>query len=301
MRMRITWLNSLLLTMGLLSFGLTTPGPVAAASTNSAVEQQILAAVNQDRTATGLPALTLDPRLTAVAEARAEYLIAKGFFSHCTGGESDVQCGQSGFDFLPRDQQVGLGVNVGGTTLAENLALNNDAPDTAAAQTNTAWLNSPEHRVNIMDSHVSYAGVGVVCCFSGSIGGQTVSASDNVSIYVQEFAGGPGAMPTTAVATTFGANNRTGCQFVLGFATVANSLPQQVGSCSDNESHNLQNGDALQHTTTGGLLVWRKADNWTAFTDGFHSWINGPNGLRERLNTQRFNWEANPQGLAVVS
>ena len=50
-------------------------------------------------------------------------------------------------------------------------------------------------------------------------------------------------------------------------------------------------GDSVQQTT-GGLLVWRKADNWTAFTDGYRTWINGPNGLQQRLNTQRFEWEA---------
>ena len=89
------------------------------------------------------------------------------------------------------------------------------------------------------------------------------------------------------------------CQFVLGFATIAAMIPQQVGQCIDNEGHNPANGDALQHTT-GGLLVWRKADNWTAFTDGYHTWVNGPNGLMERLNTQRFMWEANPEGLPIV-
>jgi hypothetical protein len=88
------------------------------------------------------------------------------------------------------------------------------------------------------------------------------------------------------------------CQFVLGFATLAAALPQQVGQCVENESH-AANGDALQHTT-GGLLVWRKADNWTAFTDGYRTWVNGPNGLEGRLNTQRFPWEANPDRLPVV-
>jgi len=48
------------------------------------------------------------------------------------------------------------------------------------------------------------------------------------------------------------------------------------------------------------LLVWRKLDNWTTFTDGFHTWVNGPYGLQERLNDQRFGWEANPDGLPVV-
>lgn len=88
------------------------------------------------------------------------------------------------------------------------------------------------------------------------------------------------------------------CEFVLGFATLHNLIPQKVGACLENE-HHAANGDALQ-MTTGGLLVWRKADNWTAFTDGYRTWVNGPNGLQERLNTQRFAWEANPEGLPVV-
>jgi hypothetical protein len=37
--------------------------------------------------------------------------------------------------------------------------------------------------------------------------------------------------------------------------------------------------------------VWRKADNWTAFTDGYRTWVNGPAGLVRRLNTERFPWE----------
>ena len=60
-----------------------------------------------------------------------------------------------------------------------------------------------------------------------------------------------------------------------------------------------RHGDALQRTVNG-LLVWRKADNWTAFTDGSQSWVNGPLGLQQRSNDQRFWWEANPDGLAIV-
>ena len=41
-------------------------------------------------------------------------------------------------------------------------------------------------------------------------------------------------------------------------------------------------------------MVWRKLDNWTAFTDGYRTWINGPNGLQARLNTEQFDWEASP-------
>ncbi len=90
------------------------------------------------------------------------------------------------------------------------------------------------------------------------------------------------------------------CQFVLGFKALHDLDPVDMGDCTENEGHNPQNGDGLQHTTMG-LAVWRKADNWTAFTNGYWTWINGPNGLARRLNTQRLPWEANSEGLPVVN
>ena len=85
------------------------------------------------------------------------------------------------------------------------------------------------------------------------------------------------------------------CQFVLGFATLKALIdtaegPDTVGECLENQHSNPVNGDALQQTT-GGLMVWRKLDNWTAFTDGYRTWINGPHGLEARLNTESFAWE----------
>lgn len=74
-----------------------------------------------------------------------------------------------------------------------------------------------------------------------------------------------------------------------------NLIPQIVGNCIDNQAF-AANGDAQQHVTgvngAGGLLAWRKADNWTAYTDGYRTWINGPTGLVNRLNTgPLFPWE----------
>src|SRR5688500_9668629 len=92
------------------------------------------------------------------------------------------------------------------------------------------------------------------------------------------------------------------CQFVLGFAAVRALLATQAGQCLENQQTNVANGDAYQRTT-GGLLVWRKADNWTAFTDGFRTWVNGPRGLQQRLNTERYAWEgdAGAPGTAVIA
>lgn len=89
-----------------------------------------------------------------------------------------------------------------------------------------------------------------------------------------------------------------GCQFVLGFKTIRDALPSQVGDCKTEEYHNPLTGDTLQETT-GGLLVWRKSDNWTAFTDGYRTWVNGPHGLLKRPNTERFSWESDPPPTAT--
>ena len=81
------------------------------------------------------------------------------------------------------------------------------------------------------------------------------------------------------------------CFYQLGFANLAKQIPQNVGQCKVNEAFNPANGNAEQ-PTTGGLLVWRKADNWTAFTDGYRTWLMGPAGLQDRLNDgPRFDWE----------
>ena len=94
------------------------------------------------------------------------------------------------------------------------------------------------------------------------------------------------------------------CHFVLGFRTLHDLIPDVVGDCLVDEHHNPENGDGLQETTRG-LLVWRKSDNFTAFTDGHRTWVNGPNGLRMRLNTESFAWERptvtpTPQPIAPI-
>src|SRR5207248_3304588 len=82
------------------------------------------------------------------------------------------------------------------------------------------------------------------------------------------------------------------CTFTLGFETLHDQIPGIVGDCIEDEHHNPENGDGLQQTT-GGLLVWRKPDNWTAFTNGSTTWINGPEGLVSRPNAgPLFPWEA---------
>ena len=106
------------------------------------------------------------------------------------------------------------------------------------------------------------------------------------------------APPPAVQATPTPAPTAGPCTFILGFATIQGLDPTDIGSCTENQSF-AANGDAQQHTSNG-LLAWRKADNWTAFTNGYWTWINGPSGLVKRLNTQRYAWEANPDNLPIV-
>ena len=81
------------------------------------------------------------------------------------------------------------------------------------------------------------------------------------------------------------------CGFQLGFKALRDLIPDVVGDCLENEQHNPATS-ITQQATSNGQLTWRKADNWTGFTDGQRTWINGPEGLQQRLNTERFDWEA---------
>ncbi len=102
------------------------------------------------------------------------------------------------------------------------------------------------------------------------------------------------AMGVALVAlTTLGgvASAQSAPSFKLGFKLLADQIPDIVGQPLEDEHFNPANGDSLQQTTKG-LMVWRKADNWTAFTNGSHTWVNGPYGIQDRDNNVRFSWEA---------
>lgn len=76
-----------------------------------------------------------------------------------------------------------------------------------------------------------------------------------------------------------------------GFQSIAMNLPlSMVGKALGPETP-LANGDVIQ-LTENGAMFWRKADNWTAYTDGSRTWVMGPYGLQERGNNERFDWEA---------
>lgn len=79
------------------------------------------------------------------------------------------------------------------------------------------------------------------------------------------------------------------CLYIRDFKRLHDLAPNLIGNCASRRIF-ASNGDVLQYSANG-LIVKRKTDNWTAFTDGRVTWIDGPQGLVSRDNNYRFPWE----------
>jgi len=303
--LRLTQLLTAAVTAASILAATVTAAPAASTAPDAGLEQQLVSAINTDRSQLGLSPLTVDPRLTEIARKRSQYIVDQGValdfskFSHCVNGGDSCSSDQLHFGILLA--QAGFPqMNAG-----ENLAINNQSADKAAGATNDQWLASPHHRPQIVNPTYNVTGMGVVCCISVKMpNGQT---ANNVRLVTQIFAqyspqmlaSLSGAAPASAAPAAVAPAATGPCQYILGFKSLHDMDVSDTGACTENQAF-AANGDAQQHTSAG-LMAWRKADNWTAFTNGYWTWINGPNGLAKRLNTERFTWEANPDGLPIAS
>ncbi|MBR3040914.1 MAG: hypothetical protein IKI20_09765 [Lachnospiraceae bacterium] len=122
-----------------------------AAEQNAAITDvatQILAIVNQEREKAGVGALTLDPTLCVLANARASEITT--LFAHQRPN------GQDCFSILDEN-----GVNY--MCCGENIA----AGQRSAESVMSAWMNSPGHRDNILAADFHKIGVGLVVIDGG--------------------------------------------------------------------------------------------------------------------------------------
>ncbi|MPM73269.1 hypothetical protein SDC9_120245 [bioreactor metagenome] len=131
--------------------GSTTTNSQTSTNGTSSEKQQAFALLNQDRAANGLPALTLNSKLTSLADAYAADMIKRGYFSHYNPE------GQSPFD---RMNNAGISYKTAG----ENLAINTNV---SAAE--AAFMKSSGHRANILNSSYTDVGIGVVHSSDGSV------------------------------------------------------------------------------------------------------------------------------------
>ncbi len=101
---------------------------------------------NKQRRDNGLLSLTENPALTAAAEAKASDMLERQYFDHTspTGEGPDDLARDAGYAYI---------------TIGENLALGNFNNDEALVQ---AWMDSPGHRANILNTEYTEIGVAVV-------------------------------------------------------------------------------------------------------------------------------------------
>ncbi len=127
---------------------------------------------NQSRTENGLPPLQVSPLLMAAAQEKANDMATKGYFAHTS---------PQGLTPWYWFENVGYSFSYAGENLAVNFADSQDVTN--------AWMNSPEHRANILDTNYTQIGMAAA---QGVFNGQPAT-------YVVEEFGTPAAAPVAFV------------------------------------------------------------------------------------------------------
>lgn len=107
------------------------------------ISRQVLSESNSYRALNGLAPLSLDSRLSAVAQAKAEDMAENGYFSHTSSVYG-----------TPSQMLRSFGVSYG--YMGENIAKGYDSPYAVVK----AWMSSTGHRANILGVSFNKMGVG---------------------------------------------------------------------------------------------------------------------------------------------
>lgn len=152
-----------------------TPAPDVPAAPNekiNAVVQLIQRGINQERALNKLPVLAFDPRLADIAQARSNDMIRRAYFSH-----DDPERGSVAFQDLIRSKQFQFsyaGENIAeiknqGTLVPSALTVYSRYGATEIAdQFVTGWVNSQEHRDNILNPHFAKTGIALGVSIDGT-------------------------------------------------------------------------------------------------------------------------------------
>lgn len=118
--------------------------PAVLGDATSITTAQLLEYTNLEREANGLPPLTLNPDLNHAAQLKAKDMFAKDYWAHVSpdGTTPWVWIRDSGYNYL---------------YAGENLARGFDASNDVV----TAWMNSPEHRANLLSPNYTDIGFAV--------------------------------------------------------------------------------------------------------------------------------------------
>jgi uncharacterized protein YkwD len=131
------------------------------------VEAATLCLINVQRAQNGLGALTPNAVLQGAALEHSQDMVRHHFFSHDSSSGEDFEDRILRFNYAPPNVQWVAGENIAWGTLS--LA----TPDAIVV----SWMNSPEHRANILAGDFKELGVGVVPSTpSGDPSGATYTA-----------------------------------------------------------------------------------------------------------------------------
>lgn len=130
------------------------PLPPAAPISLGGLAGQMLNAHNAARAAAGIAPLAIDSSLTSVAQARANDMAARNYFSHTSPS------GETAFSLMAT-------FGIGHGLAAENIARNNYPDTESAGVAMNSFMNSPGHRFNILDP--SLRRVGIAIAYAGTM------------------------------------------------------------------------------------------------------------------------------------
>ena len=131
------------LVVGMFVFTATLAGPaLKSAQLAAVISATLVDLTNQDRESKELSGLTVSPLLVQAAQAKANDMAANDYFAHIS---------PSGLNSWYWFKQAGYNFSYAGENLAVDF--------TDSGDVNQAWLNSPTHRANIMNSHFTQIGI----------------------------------------------------------------------------------------------------------------------------------------------
>jgi uncharacterized protein YkwD len=116
------------------------------------VEAATLCLINIQRGQNGLGALTANSVLQGAALEHSQDMVKNHFFSHDSSSGEDFEDRILRFNYAPPNTQWVAGENIAWGTLSLS------TPDAIVV----SWMNSPEHRANILNKQYLELGVGIV-------------------------------------------------------------------------------------------------------------------------------------------
>lgn len=121
----------------------------------STERQAVIDIVNQERAKEGLAPMKHNPFLEKSAQAHAEDMLTRNYFEH------DTPQGVTAEDRIKRDGYLQPFFDCQCTksyTVGENIAKG----QSTAAEVMETWMNSPQHRANIMSADFNEIGIGII-------------------------------------------------------------------------------------------------------------------------------------------